>query len=92
MIVNFRHKGLKKLYEQGDKSRIRGDMVDKATMYLSILDTAETLEELDITGFGFHKLVGNLKEFYSVKMSRNYRMIFRFEDGEALDVDLVDYH
>ncbi|MBA3614389.1 MAG: type II toxin-antitoxin system RelE/ParE family toxin, partial [Nitrospirales bacterium] len=46
-------------------------------MYLSILDTARTVQELDITGFGFHRLTGNLKEFYSVTVSRNHRIIFR---------------
>jgi proteic killer suppression protein len=56
------------------------------------LDTASTVEELDIAGFGFHQLTGNLRGFYSGIMSRNHRMIFRFEEGSAFDVDLVDYH
>ncbi len=92
MIENFRHRGLKRLYERGDRSRLRQDIADKAELYLSVLDSAETLEELDIIGFGFHPLTGNLRGFYSVSVSRNHRIIFRFEDGKALDVDLVDYH
>ncbi len=92
MIENFRHRGLKRLYEHGDRSRLRSDIADKAELYLSVLDTAETLEELDIIGFGFHALRGNLKGFYSVYVSRNHRIIFRFEDGKAFDIDLVDYH
>ncbi len=92
MIENFRHRGLRKLYEKGDRSRLRTDIAEKAELYLSILDTARMVQELDITGFGFHRLTGNLKGFYSVTVSRNHRIIFRFEDGHAFDVDLVDYH
>lgn len=92
MIENFKHRGLKKLYEKGDRSGLRTDIADKAELYLSILDTAQTVQELEITGFGFHRLTGNLRGFYSVFVSRNHRIIFRFEDGSAFDVDLVDYH
>ena len=92
MIASFRHKGLKKLYHDGDKSKLRADIAKRAELYLSILDTAESLVELDVVGFKFHALTGDLRGYYSVKMSRNHRMIFRFEEGEAMDVDLVDYH
>jgi proteic killer suppression protein len=91
-IENFRHKGLKRLYEKGDKSRLRQDIANKAELYLSVLDNAEKLEELNITGFSLHPLTGNRLGFYSVFVSRNYRIIFRFEDGKAFDIDLVDYH
>ncbi|MBT3184523.1 MAG: plasmid maintenance system killer protein [Nitrospina sp.] len=92
MIENFRHRGLKRLYEKGDKSRLRPDIADKAELYLSVLDSAEKLEELDITGFNFHRLTGDMRGFYSVFVSRNHRIVFRFEDGRAFDIDLVDYH
>ncbi|MEE9259323.1 MAG: type II toxin-antitoxin system RelE/ParE family toxin [Nitrospinaceae bacterium] len=92
MIESFRHRGLKRLYKKGEKSRLRPDIADKAELYLSVLDSAEKLEELDIAGFGFHPLTGNMRGFYSVFVSRNHRIIFRFEDGRAFDIDLVDYH
>lgn len=92
MIENFKHRGLKRLYEKGDRSGLRTDIADKAALYLSILDTARTLQELDIRGFGFHRLTGNLRGFFSVFVSRNHRIIFRFKDGSAFDVDLIDYH
>ncbi len=92
MIENFRHRGLKRLYERGDKSHLRPDIADKAELYLSVLDAAEELAELDITGISFHPLTGNMRGFYSVFVSRNHRIIFRFEDGNAFDIDLVDYH
>jgi len=92
MIESFKHKGLRKLYEKGDRSGLRTDIAVKAELYLSILDTASMVKELDITGFSFHPLTGNLRGFYSVVVSRDHRIIFRFEDGNAFDVDLVDYH
>ncbi|QPJ65055.1 MAG: plasmid maintenance system killer protein [Candidatus Nitrohelix vancouverensis] len=92
MIESFRHRGLKRLYEKGDKSKLRSDMAEKAELFLSVLDTAETLDELKISGFGFHPLKGNMRDFHSVSVSRNHRIIFRFEDGKAFDIDLVDYH
>jgi toxin HigB-1 len=92
MIESFRHRGLKKLYEKGDGTRLRSDIADKAELYLSVLDSAETTKDLDIIGFGFHPLKGNMRGFYSVVVSRNHRIIFKFEDGKAFDIDLVDYH
>jgi proteic killer suppression protein len=92
MIESFKHKGLRKLYEKGDRSGLRTDIAKKAELYLSILDMASTVEELDITGFSFHQLTGNLRGYYSVLVSRNHRIIFRFKDGNAFEVDLVDYH
>jgi len=92
MIESFKHKGLRKIYEKGDRSGLRTDIAVKVELYLSILDTASMVKELDINGFGLHRLTGNLRGFYSVVMSRNHRLIFRFEGGDAFDVDLIDYH
>jgi len=92
MIESFKHKGLKKLYEKGDRSGLRSDIADKAELYLSILDTAQSLDKLDCKGFTLHRLTGNMKGWFSVWVSRNHRIIFRFENETAFDVDLVDYH
>jgi toxin HigB-1 len=92
MIEKIRHRGLRRLYENGDRSGLRPDVAGKAELYLSVLDTARTVQELDITGFGLHRLTGDHKGWFSVFVSRNHRIIFRFEDGKAFDVDLVDYH
>lgn len=92
MIRNIKHRGLKRLYERGDGSKLRPDIAGKAALYLSVLDTAEHLEELDVLGFHFHPLSGNKKGLFSVYVSRNHRIVFGFSDGEAFDVDLVDYH
>ena len=92
MIKNIKHKGLKRLYEKGDKSKLRRDIADKAELYLSILNEADNLDECDILGFGLHELKGDLKGYWSVVVSRNHRLIFRFKNGTAYDIDLVDYH
>ncbi len=92
MIENIRHRGLKRLYQSGDKSKVRSDIANKAERFLSNLDEATTLKEVDLPGYGLHALTGDKQGFYSVTMSRNHRIIFRFKDGTAYDVDLVDYH
>ncbi len=92
MIETIKHRGLRRLYEHGDRNGLRSDIARKAELYLSVLDTAQTVRELDITGFGLHRLTGDRKGWFSVFVSRNHRIIFRFEDGKAFDVDLVDYH
>lgn len=92
MIRNIKHRGLRKLYQRGDRSGLRSDIADKAELYLSILDAAENMDEMNITGFGFHALKGNMRGLFSVSVSRNHRIVFGFEDGEVFDVDLVDYH
>ena len=92
MIENIRHRGLKRLYQLGDKSRLRPDIAGKAERFLSMLDEATTLQDIDLPRYGLHALTGDKRGFYSVTMSRNHRIIFRFEDSTAYDVDLVDYH
>ena len=92
MIRNIRHRGLRRLYERGDGSRLRTDIAAKAELYLTVLDTAESVADLDITGFSLHPLTGNMRGLFSVYVSRNHRIVFGFEDGEAFDIDLIDYH
>jgi len=92
MIGNFRHRGLRRLFENADRSGIRSDLVDKVERVLLRLDAAESASDMDIPGFHLHRLRGDLKGFWSVAISRNWRIVFRFESGDARDVDLVDYH
>ncbi len=92
MIDNFKHRGLKRLYQTGDNSKLRSDIADKAERFLSVLDEAVCLDDIDLPGYRLHALTGNRRGFYSVTMSKNHRIIFRFDDGTAYDVDLVDYH
>jgi toxin HigB-1 len=92
MIESFRHKGLKRLYEKGDRSGIGANMVARVEEILTILEAAETIEEADIPGYRLHPLTGNLKGFWSVRVTGSWRIIFRFENGAAQDLDLTDYH
>jgi proteic killer suppression protein len=92
MIENFRHRGLKRLYEQGDKSLIRPDMLTRVERILARLDEAKRIEDVDMHDFKLHPLKGDLKGFWSVTVRANWRIIFRFDDGRVFDVELIDYH
>lgn len=92
VIVNFRHRGLKRLYEKGDGSKIRPDMLRKVSSALARLDVLADLDELRVPGYNLHPLTGDLNGFWSITVSRNHRIIFRFEDGYVYDVALTDYH
>lgn len=92
MIRSFRHRGLKRLYEQGDGRRLRADQRDRITDVLFHLDQAQRPGDLDLPGYRLHPLKGDQKGIWSVTISGNWRITFRFEDGDAFEVDLVDYH
>lgn len=92
MIESFKHRGLKRLYESGDRSGVGVDMLPRVRQILSLLDAAETIEQLNIPGFRLHPLTGNLKGFWSVRVTGNWRIVFRLVDGAVLDVGLTDYH
>ncbi len=92
MIRSFRHRGLRRLYERGDRSRINPAIVDKVETALGLMDAAETSKDVDLPGYILHPLTGNLRSFLSIRVSRNWQIIFRFDDEDVYDVDLVDYH
>jgi proteic killer suppression protein len=92
MIRTIRHRGLKRLFERADGSRIDPRLLDKVQRVLTLLQAAEAPEDMNLPGFVLHPLSGDLRGFWSVRVSGNWRVIFRFEDGHAWDVDLVDYH
>jgi proteic killer suppression protein len=93
VIVNFKHKGIKRLYEDDDRSLLADDQVEKIRRILLALDNAKNKESLDLPGFKLHQLKGNMQGFWSITIKANWRIIFRF-DGEnnASDVELIDYH
>jgi proteic killer suppression protein len=92
MIASFKHRGLKRLYERGDRSRVPAEFCEKLEHILFALDNALVVDALDLPGFRLHALRGDLKGCWSVTVRANWRVIFRFKDGQASDVDLVDYH
>ena len=92
MIVRFRHKGLRRLYEKGDRRFVPAQRVSKIERILARLDVAGEPADMNLPGFQLHPLRGNLSGFWAVSVSGNWRIIFRFEAGNVGDVDLVDYH
>jgi toxin HigB-1 len=92
MIKNIRHKGLKRLYEDDDPRGVRAEHTTKLRDILARLDAAHALSEMDVPGFRLHPLKGDLKGFWGVTVRANWRVIFRFVDDAALDVDYIDYH
>ena len=92
MIRNFRHRGLKRMYERGDASRVGASLSDRVAVALADLDEANKPSDLDLPGYRLHPLRGDRKGYWSISISGNWRMVFRFEGGDAFDVDLIDYH
>jgi proteic killer suppression protein len=91
MIRSFKHRGLKRLYEQDDRSGIRADMLEVIERLLSILNSATSPQALNLPRYRLHLLKGDLDGFWSVTVRANWRIIFRFEGADAFDVELIDY-
>ncbi|PWU03424.1 MAG: peptidase [Terriglobia bacterium] len=91
MIEGFRHSGLKAMYE-GQPRKIAGSLRKRIAQVLAILDAADDIQDANLPGFRLHPLKGNLAGMWSITISGNWRIIFRFEYGKAKDLDLVDYH
>jgi proteic killer suppression protein len=92
MIRSFRHKGLKRLYEDDDPRGIVAEHVEKLRDVLVRLDAARLVADMNIPGFRLHPLRGEFKGFWAVTVRANWRVIFRFSAPDAFDVDYVDYH
>ncbi len=92
MIISFKHKGLKRFYESGTTSGIQAVHKSKLRMILVALETAQTIEDMDIPGFRLHALKGNLKGVWSIMVSGNWRITFKFENGNVYVVNYEDYH
>ena len=92
VIKSFKHRGLKRLYERGDKSGIRPDLVATVEEILTVLNAAAIPQALNLPGYRLHQLKGDRKGYWAVTVRANWRIIFRFEHGDAFDVELIDYH
>jgi len=94
MIKSFKHKGLKLLWEEGKTSKLPADQIRRIEMMLEVVDSAQEVPE-DFGAFqnwNIHKLSGDLKDYWSIKVNKNYRIIFNFDGQNAYDVDYIDYH
>ena len=92
MIRGFRHRGLRRLHERGDAAGVQATQRKRIIRILGYLDMARMPRDMDFPGLRLHPLSGNLDGFWSVSVSGNWRIIFRFEGSHVADVDLVDYH
>ena len=92
-IQNFRHKGLKRVFEANETRGVPASLAGKLRDLLAAVDAATNVEDVGLfPGWQLHQLKGDLAGFWSLTVSGNWRIIFRCEDGEAFDLDLVDYH
>jgi proteic killer suppression protein len=92
MIRSFRHRGLKRLFEHDDRSKVDAQDADKLARILARLQRSRVPQDMAAPGFRLHPLKGRLKGFWAVTVRANWRVIFRFEGEDAADVDLIDYH
>ena len=92
MIASFKHRGLRRLYQDDDHRGLSPAHVEKVKRVLARLDEATDIRNMALPGFGLHPLKGKFKGLWAVSVSGNWRIVFRFENGNACDVDLVDYH
>lgn len=92
MIRTFKHRGLKRLYAENDDSRVLQQYSARIRRILTVLDAAASIDGIALPGFRLHPLKGDRKGLWSVTVSGNWRIVFRFEGGDVFDVDLVDYH
>jgi toxin HigB-1 len=92
VIKRFRHRRLRALYEDDDRAAVNANHADKLRRILARLDQASGPADMNLPGWRLHPLKGGLAGFWSVTVQANWRVIFRFEDGDATDVDYLDYH
>jgi toxin HigB-1 len=92
MIKSFKHKGLERFYETGNMAGINPAHRQKLRMRLIALDTAVTIEDMDLPGFRLHPLKGDKQGLWAIDVSRNWRITFEFSNGDVYIVNYEDYH
>jgi proteic killer suppression protein len=92
VIKSFKHKGISKFFESGSKQGIQAKHSSKLRLQLVALDTARTIDDMDLPGYKLHDLKGSRKGIWSISVSGNWRITFEFIDGNAYIVNYEDYH
>ena len=92
MIQRFRHRGLKRLYERDERSGVKAEHAARLERILTLLDVAQLPADIDLPGYRLHPLKGDRKGEWSVSVSGNWRVTFRFDEGDVTDVNYEDYH
>ena len=92
MIVSIRHKGLRLYYEEGNAAKLPHSQLGKIARILDALDAVTSDDDIRALGSGIHKLTGDMRDFWSIKITGNYRITFRLESDNIHDIDYQDYH
>jgi len=92
VIKTFKHKGLQKFFDTGSVSGIQSYHKQKLRMRLTALDTATCIKDMNLPGFRLHSLKGDRKGLWAIDVSKNWRITFKFQDGNVYVVDYEDYH
>lgn len=92
MIKSFKHKGLEDFFCSGNKKGLRPEHADKISRILDRLNASNDIMDMNYPGSYLHKLSGNLEDQFSVRVSGNWRIIFKFIDSDAYVVNYEDYH
>lgn len=90
--ARFRSRALRRFWVRGDASRLRPDWIGRIRRILSALSAAVSPDELNLPGYGWHRLTGDRAGTYSVTVSRNWRLTYRWDEDGPFDIDLEDYH
>ena len=92
LSVKFAHKELRRFYERDDARGLNADHIERIRQILTALQDAHSPQNMNLPGWRLHPLKGDREGLWSVRVSGNRRIVFRFDGGEAIDIDLVDYH
>ena len=92
MIQSIKHKGLRRFFESDTTAGIQPGHRKKLRLQLAALDTAQSIDDMDIPGFRLHQLKGGRRGFRAIDVSGNWRLTFRFDQGHVYDVNYEDYH
>jgi proteic killer suppression protein len=92
VIKSFKHKGLEKFYDSGSAKGIQANHAKKLRMQLAALDTAQSIDDMDIPGYRLHQLTGGRKGIWSITVNANWRLTFKFEAGNVYILNYEDYH
>ncbi len=92
MITSFTHKGLKRFYEDDDRSKLPPELIVRIGFILAALDAAAGPGDMTDPSFRLHPLKGERKGQWAVTVRANWRIVFAFAGGNAFDVDFTDYH
>ena len=92
MITQFRHRGLERFFSRGTGSGIQPAHAKRLRLILARLDVSQTEQDMDLPGLYLHELAGRRRGTWAVRVSGNWRITFRFEGVDAVDLDYEDYH